>query len=376
MLESGYMSRWWREMDKGALGLLAAIAFTGFLAVISTSPYVAYRHGAATDFIIKYPVYMAIGACAFALASALPKKWIMRGSFVALAIIIPLTFATLFIHGGANVRSHRWIQIPGFSLQPSEFLKPFLAVATAWIIVKWKREGDGRRRMRLACFGAALYAAVIAILMRQTDLGMAAVILSMLGIQLFVAGLPWKYLVLPAGGLAGIVALGYAFVPYVQRRVAGWFASMDCIKNPAEQFCRGLSAITSAGFVYGHSANNKSVVPDVHTDFVFAGMVEATGMVLSLLALGAMFGFVLLVLKRVRAMEGEEGSIAAAGIIGYLAVQMCINLSSNFGIIPAKGMTLPFVSYGGSSFVASSIAAGIVFALLQPHNMRDYHAKG
>jgi cell division protein FtsW len=263
---------------------------------------------------------------------------------------------------GAN----RWIFIPGFSLQPSEFLKVFAAILTAMLIVKIKNS-DGKERQRWLLVLGTFQGLIVAALLMQPDFGMMMTFAAMLAAQALVAGLSWKWVGAGAAGLAGLAAGAYTFLPHVSARIAGFFATSSA--GAKRQIDYALDTIRSAGF-FGHTSSTRGAIPDVHTDFVFSAIAEEFGIIVALLPVVLFFIFGIAMLHRIRELKNPFNSIAATGIVAYLMFQVVANLSSNLGLIPTTGMTLPFISYGGSSFVSSAVAVGLLLALLQEYNAR------
>jgi cell division protein FtsW len=269
-----------------------------------------------------------------------------------------LTAMTL-VHGVEIKGARRWISLPGMSLQPSEFLKPCFAVVTAWLMTQGHRSGRGWTGMVAA---GAVFAVIALLLKSQPDMGMLAVVGAVFFVQLFVGGLN-LVLVGGAAGLLGVAAFGaYSFFPHVRSRVTRF---LDPAAGDNFQVNMSLEAFGNGGFLGRGPGEGrvKDLLPDAHADFVFAVMGEEFGMVICLLVLG-LFGFIVLRgLIRLLAEQDLFIVLAATGLVTSFGLQSFVNMASTLHLIPTKGMTLPFVSYGGSSVLAVALGVGMLLAL-------------
>jgi cell division protein FtsW len=273
-----------------------------------------------------------------------------RGLFVFFGLLLLLTLFFGISRNGAQ----RWIGLGGFTLQASEFLKPALAVLVAYVLT---------RRPGLTGLPASvvLILPVIALLAAQPDVGMALVVAAVYSAQLFVAGLPW----IAVFGMIAAAAMGlwsaYLFLPHFTARLDSFLDPTQ----PGYQVEQALRAV-AAGGLFGRGPGEgiaKFRLPDAHADFIFAATAEEYG-IIACLILVALFAFVVCRgLWRIAAARDRFIQLAATGLIVQLAVQAVINMAVNVNMIPTKGMTLPFISYGGSSTLALAIAAGMLLAL-------------
>jgi cell division protein FtsW len=266
--------------------------------------------------------------------------------------------ALTFVIGMEIKGARRWINVPGLSLQPSEFVKPTFAVVAAWLLAEQKLRP--RFPGNLIC--TALFALIIAMLIKQPDIGMAGVVAAVWFAQFFMAGLRLHWVV--AGALAGIGGLvgAYLYLPHVRVRVDHF---VDPSAGDSYQVNRSIEAFANGG-LWGRGPGEgtvKDVLPDAHADFVFAVAGEEFGVIVCL-AIIALFAFV--VLRGFWRMS-EEGSLfvllAATGLLVQFGLQAAINMASSLHLIPTKGMTLPFLSYGGSSMLALGLGMGMMLAL-------------
>jgi len=272
-------------------------------------------------------------------------------------VALLLTALTLLV--GTEIKgARRWISLPGMSLQPSEFLKPCFAVVTAWLMSEAQRTRlFPGRIIALGLFG------VIALLLKaQPDMGMLTVILAVFFTQFFVGGLNLALVGLGAGGMVAAAMGAYTFFPHVRSRVTRF---LDPTSGDSYQVNTALEAFGNGGLLGRGPGEGrvKDVLPDAHADFVFAVMGEEFGMVICVLVL-ALFGFIVLRgLLRLLAEQDLFIVLAATGLVTSFGLQAFVNMASSLHLIPTKGMTLPFVSYGGSSVLAVALGIGMLLAL-------------
>jgi cell division protein FtsW len=263
-----------------------------------------------------------------------------------------------FVIGAEIKGARRWINFPGLSLQPSEFVKPTFAVVAAWLFAEQKLRP--RFPGNLICI--ALFVLVVAMLIKQPDIGMAAVVAAVWFAQFFMAGMRLYWVA--AGALAGLGGLvgAYLYLPHVRVRVDHF---LDPSTGDSYQVNRSIEAFAHGG-MWGRGPGEgtvKDVLPDAHADFVFAVAGEEFGVVVCL-AIVALFAFIVL---RGFSRMSQEGSLfvllAATGLLVQFGLQAAINMASSLHLIPTKGMTLPFLSYGGSSMLALGLGMGMMLAL-------------
>jgi cell division protein FtsW len=263
-----------------------------------------------------------------------------------------------FVIGVEIKGARRWINFPGLSLQPSEFVKPTFAVVAAWLFSEQKLRP--RFPGNLICL--ALFLVVVAMLIKQPDIGMAAVVAAVWFAQFFMAGMRLYWVAGGAlAGLGGVVG-AYLYLPHVRVRVDHF---LDPSTGDSYQVNRSIEAFANGG-LWGRGPGEgtvKDVLPDAHADFVFAVAGEEFGVVVCL-AIVALFAFIVL---RGFSRMSQEGSLfvllAATGLLVQFGLQAAINMASSLHLIPTKGMTLPFLSYGGSSMLALGLGMGMMLAL-------------
>lgn len=364
--DTSMLGRWWWTVDRWTLVALAALIFVGYVMMLAASPAVAERIGLPRNaFILKQLLYLPLATALMIGVSLLSPRSIRRLALAGCAIALALTAATLVI--GPEVKgARRWLNLPGLSLQPSEFLKPTFAVAAAWLIA----EGRRTRGFPGTTLAIIVFAVIAMLLKSQPDIGMLVVTGAVFFAQLFIGGLN---LVIAGGLFGGVLGLGYVaylVFPHVQSRVQRF---IDPSAGDSYQVTRALEAFGNGG-LFGRGPGEghvKDVLPDAHADFVFAVAGEEYGLVICLLILG-LFAFVVLRgLLRLLLENDLFVVLAAAGLLTSFGLQAFINMASSLHLIPTKGMTLPFVSYGGSSVFAIALGMGMLLALTRRRTHGD-----
>jgi cell division protein FtsW len=264
--------------------------------------------------------------------------------------------AVLFV-GVENNGSRRWLNVAGLSLQPSEFMKPAFVVICAWLFAENSRRTDIPGNV----FALILLAIVAALLVAEPDFGQTMLIAVAWGALFFMAGLPWLWIVaLGVAGVGGIFA-AYTFLPHVAGRIDRFLAPHT---GDTFQVDTAMDSIMSGGWLGRGPGEGtvKRILPDAHTDFIFAVAAEEFGIIICI-ALVLVFAFVV-IRGLSNSLRSEEAftRLAAAGLIVLFGVQAVINMGVNLSILPAKGMTLPFISYGGSSMIAVAFGMGLILA--------------
>ncbi len=380
--DTSVLGRWWWTIDRWTLAALLALVGFGYLMMLAASPAVAERIGASSRnmFIIKQVFYLALAAAVMVAVSLLPPKGVLRLALLGGLGALALTAATLLM--GTEIKgARRWISLPGLSLQPSEFLKPCFAVVVAWLLAEGQRLAQlqaaapnrgtalGRAVQRgfFPAVALGLFAIIALLLKSQPDIGMLLVIAAVFLAQFFVAGLN----LLIIGTLAGLAVAGgigaYFTLPHVRSRVDR-FLHPDAVtpgvadnhQTRTAEWAFGNGGLFGRGPGEGHL---KNILPDAHADFVFAVAGEEFGLIVCMIILG-LFAFVVVRgLLRLLAETDSFAMLAATGLLTQFGLQAFINMASTLHLIPTKGMTLPFVSYGGSSVVAIALGMGMLLAL-------------
>jgi cell division protein FtsW len=352
------VAQWWWTVDRWSiLAILALIGF-GSLLVMAASPAVAERIGTdGLHFVRRYfavlPLAMALMFC----VSLLGPRSIRHLALLGFVIGLMLLAYTLI--GGVEIKgARRWIELPGISIQPSEFVKPCFAVVSGWLFAQSKlRPGFPGQGIAIV-----LYIAVVALLIRQPDLGMAAVVSVVWFTQFFLAGLSLMWVVvLMLGGATGLAA-AYLLLPHVASRIDRF---IDPASGDSYQIDRSMEAFMSGG-LWGRGPGEgtvKLLLPDAHADFVFAVAGEELGLIVCLVIV-ALFAFVVLRgFTRLLQDVNLYVVLAGTGLLVQFGLQAIVNMASALHLMPTKGMTLPFISYGGSSLLALGLGMGMTLAL-------------
>ena len=350
---------WWWTVDRWLLGAAAILIGVGVMLSFGSSPAAAGRIGLSDPFhfALRQAFYGGVSAIILVVVSALSPRDIRRIAF-AVYIGAILVMIALPILGHEAKGATRWLQIGGFSLQPSEFMKPALIVLVSWMFAE-AQKGEGVPGVSIA-FG--LYGLAVVLLLLQPDVGQTVLITVAFGAAFFMAGVPFAWIIgLGAAAATGLVAIYFTF-GHVAARVHK-FLSPDTADT--HQIDRAAEAI-AAGGLFGRGPGEgvmKRHVPDLHTDFIYSVAAEEYGMVFSL-ALIALFGF-LVVRGLYRAMKLQDSfeQVSAAALFVLIGQQAFINVAVNLTMSPTKGMTLPFISYGGSSMIAMGLTMGLALAL-------------
>jgi cell division protein FtsW len=357
-IDQSQVARWWWTVDRWSLAALGVLIGFGVVMSLAASPPVAERIGYdGLHFVRRHLAMLPLALGLMFAVSLQPPRTIRRIAVIGFGISLVL-LALTFVVGVEIKGARRWINLPGLSLQPSEFIKPTFAVVAAWLFSEQKLRP--RFPGNLICI--ALFLVVLAMLIKQPDIGMAAVVAAVWFAQFFMAGMRLYWVA--AGALAGIGGLvgAYMYLPHVRLRVDHF---LDPATGDSYQVNRSIEAFANGG-LWGRGPGEgtvKDVLPDAHADFVFAVAGEEFGVVVCLVIV-ALFAFIVL---RGFSRMSQEGSLfvllAATGLLVQFGLQAAINMASSLHLIPTKGMTLPFLSYGGSSLLALGLGMGMMLAL-------------
>ncbi|WOC16996.1 putative lipid II flippase FtsW [Pseudochrobactrum sp. MP213Fo] len=356
-VDRGAVANWWWTIDRYFLAACLALMGLGILLSYAASPAVAERIGLDSFHFVERQIVFMIPALVVMIGiSFLSPRLVRRGALILLIISLILMVAALFF--GIEVKgARRWVSLAGISIQPSEFMKPAFVVICAWLFSEQERNADIPGNF----LAMLLFGMVAALLMAQPDFGQTTLTAVSWGAMFFLAGMPWMWIIV-LGGVAVVGGLSaYTFFPHVAGRIDRFMTG----EGDTFQVDSGREAIISGGW-FGQGPGEgtiKRIIPDSHTDFIFSVAAEEYGIILCLLIM-LLFAFIVIRGLAVAMKERDAFTrLAISGIVILFGFQSIINMAVNLHLMPAKGMTLPFISYGGSSLVAIAITMGILLAL-------------
>jgi cell division protein FtsW len=367
-VERSALANWWWTVDRWLLAAIGTLLVLGLVLTMAGSPPVAERLGLPTFHFVDRQALALIPAIAVLIGTSfLSPRHVRRAALLIFVISMALIIVALLF--GHEVKgSKRWI----FGIQPSEFLKPAFAILAAWAF----SEGGKRRDVPGNLLAFLLLPITIVPLILQPDFGQTMLISLVWAALFFMAGLHWFWVAgIGGAGMSGVL-LAYKFVPHVRARIlkfidpgtGGGIVDTFQVDTALESFLSG------GWFGKGPGEGTvKRILPDAHTDFIFAVTGEEFG-IFACLLLVAIFGFVVLRgLLKTTQDEDPFCRFAAAGLLMLFGVQSAINIAVNLHLMPAKGMTLPFISYGGSSLIALSLSMGFLLAVTRSRPRSALH---
>ncbi|WP_420863009.1 putative lipid II flippase FtsW [Algirhabdus cladophorae] len=352
------LPRWWRTIDKWTMAAILLLFVIGILLGLASSPPLAAKNGHQPfHYVSKQAIFGAMALVAMVLTSMMQPNLVRRLAVVGFLVSFVALMGLPFFGTDFGKGAVRWYSLGFASLQPSEFLKPGFVVMSAWMMAA-SQQINGPPGKSLSF---ALTIVIVAFLALQPDFGQACLVLFGWGVMWFVAGAPMLLLIAMAGLVVVAGSFAYSMSEHFARRIDG-FLSPDV--DPTTQLGYATNAIREGGF-FGVGVGEgqvKQSLPDAHTDFIIAVAAEEYGLicVLVIIALYA----VVVVRSLVRLMRERDPFIrlAGTGLACMFAIQAMVNMGVAVRLLPAKGMTLPFVSYGGSSLIAGGIAVGMLLA--------------
>jgi cell division protein FtsW len=332
--DDSLLGRWWWTVDRWTLGAICVLIGFGYIMMLAASPAVAERIGQSRDlFILKQVVFLALAAATVVGVSLLSPRDIRRLAIAGCIIALGLTAATLVV--GMEIKgARRWISLPGMSVQPSEFLKPCFAVTAAWLIQQGRRSSRFPG-MAIAC---SIFLLILLLLKSQPDIGMLAVVTVVFLAQLYVAGMNLFLVALALGMIGGGSVMAYFLFPHVQSRVERFLHPQS---GDSYQITTALEAFGNGGL---------------------------------LICLVILLVFAFIVLRGLLRLLKEQDLfivLSCTGLVTGFGLQAFVNMASTLKLIPTKGMTLPFISYGGSSVMAVALGMGMLLALTRRRHRED-----
>ncbi|WP_417513939.1 FtsW/RodA/SpoVE family cell cycle protein [Minwuia sp.] len=354
------LGRWWWTVDRFTLVAFVVLIGIGITLTLAAGPATAHRKGLETYFFVQRQlIFLAPALLALVGLSILSVAQVRRLAIIGFGLAFAATIATLFIGVDVNGAS-RWLRFGGLSVQPSEFLKPTFVVMTAWLISSGGRDNASQTGVLAS---AILCVAIVGTLAMQPDIGMSLVISCVWAAQYFIAGMPlllvFGMFVLGAGALFA----AYSMFSHVRER-------FDRFLDPSVenyQVDRAMEAFEAGGLTGTGPGQGevKYLLPDGHTDFIFAVAAEEFGAIACVLGIALFAVIVVRGLMRMRREQDLFVVLCCSGFLALFGLQAAVNIGVNLNLLPTKGMTLPFISYGGSSLLALSISAGFLLALMR-----------
>lgn len=358
--------KWLWTVDKVTLFVSMALLIIGVILDVTASPAVSRKLNLDDFALVRKQVKFVVLSVGVMLGLSLfSLKTIRRISIIGFVVLFMLLIMTLFF-GFETKGARRWLHILGFSLQSSELMKPIFIVLTAWLLDCGKKY-DYFPGMWIS-IGA--YLLILGVLLCQPDIGMSALITSVFGLQLFLAGLPWMVVgVGIAGGIVSLFVLYFTY-PHFRARVDQFLYGSD---ETSYQINRAMEAFQNGNLVGKGPGEGtvKLTIPDAHTDFVFAVAGEEYGVWLCLVII---ILFSIIVIRSLKLAIKESNLFvmyAEVGLAASLGLQAFVNMASSLHIIPTKGMTLPFISYGGSSLLGTAIEVGMLLAITRKNTASE-----
>lgn len=348
---------WWWSVDRVLFFAFCATMAIGLVLSLATSPAASASNHFSNPFhyFARQSLFAASGLVLMVGVSLADPLHARR--FANLVLIGALVVMVFIIFAGHEAKgAQRWVRLGGFTLQPSEFLKPGLIVTIAWL---FSRARSARSPTLLA--GFAIYLVSVGLLMKQPDLGQSILITASFGVVFFLAGLSWLWIVGLGVFSLGSIYAAYVFFPYVTARFQHFLAPAV---DGTSQTGRALAALASGG-LFGRGPGEgviKMLLPEAHTDYIFSVTVEEYGALAGIVIIGL---FALMVARGFASglrLTDRESQLAVIGLTSLIGFQAAINLAVNLHLSPPEGMTLPFLSYGGSSMLAMCLTAGLLLA--------------
>ncbi|PZU57770.1 MAG: cell division protein FtsW [Sphingobium sp.] len=365
---------WFWEIDRVLLSLIVALIAIGLVAVAAASPVAAIDRSTSTVtvtplvYFYRQLMWVGLGLPVMLVVSMLPRTQARRLSlglgalFMLMLLLVPILGTTV---NGAR----RWFELPGMRFQPSEFLKPVYVVAIAWLLSLKSKD----RTLPVISFSFVLTALIALLLMRQPDFGQTVVFCAVWMALLLLSGIEMRWMaLLGAGGLFGVV-LTYLFYENGRQRINDFLGiGVDPTTGP-DQADLAQRTITNGGFtgVGPGGGQAKFHLPEAHTDYIFSVIGEEFGLLACIAIACVYLAIVVRVLLRLLDEEDNFTILAAAGLTTEFGLQAVINMGVNAHIFPSKGMTLPFISYGGSSMLALCFGVGLLLAFTRRNPFMD-----
>ncbi|MEM9146517.1 MAG: putative peptidoglycan glycosyltransferase FtsW [Pseudomonadota bacterium] len=357
--ESSGLEDWWYSIDRLTIGAVVALVALGLVLGLAASPPLAEKNGLWTyHYVLRHAVFLAAAMGVMIALSMVSMVRLRRIGVLLFLVFLAATALLPWLGTDFGKGAVRWYSLGFGSLQPSEFLKPGFVIATAWLMAASVHPNGPPGRVVSGAFAVA----IAGLLALQPDFGQAMLVVAVWTAMVFVSGAPILPLILVGVAVGAAGAFAYVHSEHFAGRIDGYLAgSVD----PHTQLAYALSAIREGGLLGVGAAQGsvKWTLPDAHTDFIIAVAAEEFGLSLVLIIIGLYLFITLRALARLVEVTDPFTRLAGSGLAVLFGLQAFVNLGVAIRLLPAKGMTLPFVSYGGSSMIAAGIAIGALLAL-------------
>jgi cell division protein FtsW len=364
--ETGTGSTRRHRPDYWILLLSVILLVIGLVVVYAISPALSASSGGnSTNFVTHQLLAIGLSVLAFAITSQLPLSAWKRFQKPLIIAAVIATLLALVIPVNLNYPAHRWVRLGGLSFQSVELVKFALVIWLAGFLTKRSREGlIGDFKVTLRPLLVILVVGGLIIAGKQSDLGSAGVMVAIIGAMAFVAGLPMKRVLLIGAVIVIGVILAVASTPYRRERLFAYMHPSANCQTSGYQACQALIAVGSGGFVglgLGRSVQAYGYLPEAANDSIFAIYAEKFGFIGSIVLLLIFTALFARLTKVAERAPDPESRLLVIGVLSWLSVQAIINIGAMIGLLPLKGITLPFISYGGTSVVFMAAAVGLVF---------------
>ncbi|MEQ8824927.1 MAG: putative peptidoglycan glycosyltransferase FtsW [Filomicrobium sp.] len=352
------LAEWWFTVDHVLIVAIAVLMLSGIVLSLAASPAVAVKKELPTFFFFERHIVFSLAGFVVMMGLSFCSPVVVRRFALLLLLVSSAALVWVLLSNNVINGARRWISIGGISLQPSEFVKPAFVVVVAWLFA----EARNRQDMPGLPLAVGVGAIVCGLVVMQPDVGQTALLVATWGALYLLAGLPFIGVAVLGGvGVFGVIA-AYLFFPHVQSRIDR-FVSASHEAN--SQVSRAIDSFVQGGFLGRGPGEGtiKTRFPDAHTDFIFSVIAEEYGAV-ACLGLVALFAFIVVkaMISALRELS-LANRLAVQGLAIMFGGQAFINMGVNVGLLPATGMTLPYISAGGSSMLAVSVGLGMLLAL-------------
>lgn len=368
-----FIKRWWSDLDKTIFIIAISLIIFGFIMTISSSPAIAKRIGVDKLFFIKKQAVFIVFAIFIMMAISMSQEIKLKNiAFAGLVASILLLILAYFI-GSEAKGSKRWINLFGITVQPSEIAKSFFIIVNAYFLNKYI---NLRAVMLKNATSISLLLIIIILIVGQPDVGMTITFIAIWSAQIFVAGISiFGIGIIIAAGLC-LIAITFITMPHVQERITTFLKGMNGETAKNYQVEKALDAFAN-GSLFGVGPANgvvKNFIPDAHTDFIFAVIGEEFGFFCCIMLIATFLIMIRSIFRHIIKERDLFSYIALTGLVSQLTIQIIVNIAVSINLAPTKGMTLPFISYGGSSMISTAICLGFILALTKKkyHQELDY----